>query len=235
MSSKIFVYEEPDISVISSADSSLRVVDDTQSITIYEEPEPQLELVSAINSPLRLFEETQVITLFEPGPRGAKGDKGDRGETGFSGAGEPFFVITSGSLYATTASLAIFAGFSSSLSPYTSNTPFDLGSTNNSWRNVYVSESIFIVKNGVNLVSIRGSENTVEIGQSRITTSSFGFSNSTVINRLANNQQTFLIQSASISTSFNSDGVFVLPDFQYLPTLAIGGLIKSGSNLFFGI
>jgi len=207
----------------------------SSKIFVYDEIEPELQVVAGSNSSLKIYDESKIITIYEPGPRGTKGERGERGETGFSGAGEPFFVITSGSLFATTASLAIFAGFSSSLSPYAPNTPFDLGSTNNSWRNVYFSESIFIVKNGVNLVSIRGSENTVEIGQSRITTSSFGFSNSTVINRLSNNQQTFLIQSASVSTSFNSDGVFVLPDFQYLPTLAIGGLIKSGSNLFFGI
>ena len=207
----------------------------SSKIFVYDECDPELQVVAGSNSSLKIYDEVKVITIYEPGPRGTKGEQGERGETGFSGAGEPFFVITSGSLYATTASLAIFAGFSSSISPYAPNTPFDLGSTNNSWRNVYFSESIFIVKNGVNLVSIRGSENTVEIGQSRITTGSFGFSNSTVINRLANDQQTFLIQSASVSTSVNSDGVFVLPDFQYLPTLAIGGLIKSGSNLFFGI
>ena len=207
----------------------------SSKIFVYDEIEPELQVVAGSNSSLKIYDESKIITIYEPGPRGTKGERGERGETGFSGAGEPFFVITSGSLFATTASLAIFAGFSSSLSPYAPNTPFDLGSTNNSWRNVYFSESIFIVKNGVNLVSIRGSENTVELGQSRITTSSVGFSNSTVINRLSNNQQTFLIQSASVSTSFNSDGVFVLPDFQYLPTLAIGGLIKSGSNLFFGI
>lgn len=207
----------------------------SSKIFVYDESEPELQIVSGPDSSLKVFGETQVITIFEPGPRGTKGDVGERGETGFSGAGEPFFVVTSGSLYATTASLAMFAGFSSSLFPYTSNTTFDLGSTNNAWRNVYVSESIFIVKNGVELVSIRGSENTVDIGQSRITTSSFGFVNSTVLNRVTNDQQTFSVQSASISTSFDRNGIFILPDFHYLPQFVVGGLIKSGSNLFFGI
>lgn len=175
------------------------------------------------------------VKIFDPGP---KGDKGDRGETGFSGAGEPFFVIVSGSLYGTTGSLAILADFSSSLIPYTgsnSMTTHALGSLTRPWRNVYLSESIFIVKNGVDLVSIRGSSNTVSIGQSQISTSSFGFDDIKIINRITNNQQTFQFISSSVSSSFNEEGVFTIPDFSFLPTPYEGGLIKSGSNLFFGI
>lgn len=207
-------------------------------IFVYEEnDEPKLDIVFGPDSSLCVFGEDPVVTIYEPGIQGAKGDKGDRGETGYSGAGEPFFVITSGSLYATTGSLAIFANFSSSLLPYTSSfgTTFDLGSQSSPWRNVYVSESIFIVKNNIHLVSIRGSENTIEIGDSRITTSSFGFDSIKNLTKIASDQQTFLVRSASVSTSFNSNGVFVLPDFNFLPPIVVGGLIKSGSNLFFGM
>ena len=176
----------------------------------------------------------RVVEIITEGPRGPRGIQGP---PGFSGAGEPFYVITSGSLYATTASLAILAHFSSSLLPWTgsfSQTAFDIGSLSHPWRSVYVSESIFIIKSGSVLVELKGSENTLEIGSSKISTSSFGFENN-VINRLSTDQQTLLVQSASVSMSFNSKGVFIIPEFEFLPPVYLGGLIESGSQLFVGL
>lgn len=203
-------------------------------VYVYEESFPDIEVVSGDDKSVQVYGEESVITLFEPGPQGPQGIQGP---PGFSGAGEPFYVIQSGSLYATTASLAILASFSSSLIPTTSSlsyNTFDLGSQNQSWRSLYVSESIYIVKSGSILVQLRGSENTLEIGQSKISTSSFGF-DTYILKRIANNQQTFLIQSASISHSINEEGVFAVGDFTNLPTPIPGGIIKSGSDFYLGI
>ena len=176
----------------------------------------------------------RIIEIYTEGPRG---QRGIRGETGYSGAGEPFYVVTSGSLYATTASLAILSSFSSSLIPSTGSyydTTHDLGSINQSWRRVYVSESIFIVKSGSVLVELRGSENTLEIGQSKITTSSFGF-DLPMFRRVSSTQQTMTVLSGSVSASFNLNGIFVVSEFNSLPSPVSGGIIKSGSAFFFGI
>lgn len=205
----------------------------TNKVYVYEESFPEIEVVSGPDKSLRIYGEDSVVRIYEPG---AQGPTGPQGPAGFSGAGEPFYVITSGSLYATTASLSILASFSSSLVPWTSSfnfTTMDLGSLQQSWRNVYVSESIFIVKSGSILVQLRGSENTLEIGQSKITTSSFGFDNY-ILKRIQSNQQTFLIQSASISHSINEEGVFSVGDFNNTPTPIPGGIIKSGSDFYFG-
>ena len=204
---------------------------------IFDETDPELELRSGLETTVIIHgnQFPEVVKIFE---QGIQGPPGPRGPQGYSGAGEPFYIITSGSLFATTSSLALFGSFSSSLVPWTGssyNTTFDLGNIRQPWRNVYVSESIFIVKNGANLVTLRGSENVLEVGQSQISTSSFGFDNFKTINRISSVQQTYLFASQSVSSSFNEYGVFVLPDFQYLPTVAVGGLIKSGSDLFFGI
>lgn len=203
-------------------------------VYVYEESFPEIEVVNGPDKSLRIYGEDSVVRIYEPG---AQGPIGPQGPAGFSGAGEPFYVITSGSLFGTTASLANFASFSSSILPWTSSfnfTTFDLGSLQQSWRNVYVSESIFIVKSGSILVQLRGSENTLEVGQSKVSTSSFGFE-TIVIKRITNNQQTFNIQSASISHSINEEGVFAVGDFDYLPTPIPGGIIKSGSDFYFGI
>lgn len=202
---------------------------------IFDEIEHDLEIRSGPEAVISIYGADEVTRIFEPGIQGPPGPIGPQG---YSGAGEPFFVITSASLYATTASLALFASFSSSLVPWTGssyNTTFDLGSNEQPWRRVYVLESIFIVKNGVNLVTLQGSENTLSIGTSQITTSSFGFDNLKNINRITSTQQTFLFTSQSVSSSFNESGIFVLPDFSTLPESVPGGLIKNGNNLFFGI
>lgn len=181
------------------------------------------------NSSLTVFnEENNVLTIYEPGP---KGDKGEQGPAGFSGAGEPFFVVRSGSLYASTASIALIGAFvSSSILPWSSS--FDLGSTSYPWKTVYVTESIFIIRNGQTFVTI--DKDKVQVSASLITTSSFGFE-TPVIQRITQNQQTFLIQSASVSSSINQEGVFSVGDFNYLPTPVPGAIIKSGSEFYFGI
>lgn len=154
--------------------------------------------------------EIQTIKVYEQGP---KGDKGDKGEPGFSGAGEPFYAIVTGEIYATTASIAINAFVSSSILPWSSS--FDLGSITNPWKNIYVSNSLFV-------------------GNSKITTSSFGFENYN-IQRISSTQEIFKIRSGSVSASFNNDGIFIVSEFNNLPNSYIGGLIISGGNLFVGL
>lgn len=203
-----------------------------RTITIFEEDVQVERVVDSYGIDIVDDGANKIIEIIAEGPRGPVGPQGP---AGFSGAGEPFYVITSGSLYATTASLANFAYFSSSLNPTTVGglTTFDLGGISNPWRRLYVSESIFIVKQGVGLVEIRGSENTVEIGHSKVSTGSFGFENA-IISRTATNQQTFQIASASVSMSFGDTGVFSVPAFGSLPSPVDGGLIMVGSDLYFG-
>lgn len=187
-------------------------------------------------SSLSVYNENNVITIFEQGP---KGDKGEQGPPGFSGAGEPFYVITSVSLYASTASLAILASISSSLFPWTSSlsaTDFDLGSQNHTWRRLYVSESIYFIKSGSILAQIQSNPGNIQIGNTVISTSSIGFVGSPVINYLGSEQQEFKIMSGSITGSMvNRDGVFSVGDFLTLPPVVPGGIAKSGSNFYFGI
>lgn len=207
-------------------------------IYVFEECEPNVEVRSLADADIKIYgDEETVVKIFEPG---LQGPRGLRGETGYSGAGEPFYIITSASLYATTASLALFGSFSSSLLPWTSSSgtsTFDLGSIYAPWRRIYASESINISGPSGQLISIYGSANAINVGQSQITTSSFGFNTgaTTIIKSITNNQQTYIFTSASVSSSFNENGVFILPDFDTLPTAYNGGLIKSGSELFFGI
>ena len=201
----------------------------SDKVFIYEKCDPEIQIISGEDSLLKIYGEDSVVRIYEPGPQGRPGDQGP---PGFSGAGEPFFVVQQGILYASTASIAVNAFISSSLTPWSGG--FDLGTTANPWKTVYVSESIFIIKNGATLVQLRGSENTLEIGQSKITTSSFGFEQQ-VITRISSNHQTFRIQSASYSSSIDATGIFSVADFQYLPEPVSGGIIKSGSNFFFGI
>lgn len=191
---------------------------------------------SVDGSGLTIFDDgaNRVVQVIAEGPRGPIGPQGP---AGFSGAGEPFYVITSGSLYATTSSLSLMAFISSSILPWTGSNgqcTFDLGSVRHPWRGVYVSESIFIIKSGSVLVELKGSSNTLEIGQSSITTSSFGFE-FPLFSRRASDQQTMSIRSASVSVSFDSDGAFLIPSFDYLPTPKLGALFVSGSDLYVGL
>lgn len=56
-----------------------------------------------------------------------------------------------------------------------------------------------------------------------------------ILSNISNDQQIFLIQSASVSASFTSNGVFHVSEFSYLPTVIPGGIIKSGSDFYFGV
>lgn len=188
------------------------------------------------NSTLSVFsEDSNVLTIYEKGP---KGDRGDQGPAGFSGAGEPFYVITSGSLYATTASLAILANISSSLLPWTSSlsrTDYDLGSQNHTWRRLYVSESIYFIHSGSIYAQIQSSPGNIQIGNTIVATSSVGFVGSPVIAYLNSGQQEFKITSGSLTGSMvNRQGVFIVGDFTNLPDSVPGAIAKSGSNFYLG-
>lgn len=200
-----------------------------RTLTIYEEDIIVDRIVDS--SGIDIFDDgaNRIIEIFAEGPRGPIGPQGP---AGFSGAGEPFYVITSGSLYATTASLAFLATISSSLVPWGST--FDVGSTANPWRSVYVSESIVIIKSGSVLATIKASPDTIEIGQSKISTSSFGFDNP-VLSRISGDQQTLVMKSGSVSMSFDSSGLFNIPVFSYTPSISVGSLFVSGSELFIGL
>lgn len=188
------------------------------------------------NSSLSVFSESpNVLTIYEKGP---KGDRGDQGPAGFSGAGEPFYVITSGSLYATTASLALLANISSSLLPWTSSlssTDYDLGSQNHTWRRLYVSESIYFISSGSIFTQIQSNPGNIQIGNTIVSTSSLGFISSPVINYLSSGQQEFKITSGSLTGSMvNRQGLFMVGDFQSLPESVPGSIAKSGSNFYLG-
>lgn len=202
---------------------------------IFDEDNTNVVNQDSVSTLYQCDDEDRVLIVYEGGP---KGDKGEQGPPGFSGAGEPFYVITSGSLYGTTASLAIFADFSSSLTPWTSSlsyTDFDIGSVQKPWRRVYVSESIYFIKSGSELVNIKANPGNIQIGNTIIATSSFGFVSAPVIEEITSGQQEFKITSGSLTGSMvNKQGVFIVGDFNYLPTSVPGGIIKSGSDFFLG-
>lgn len=205
-------------------------------IIVFEETEPIVEIRSGQDSYTNIYDVTEVVKIFEPG---LQGPKGERGERGYSGAGEPFYIITSGSLYGTTGSLAIFSTFSSSLIPQTSSngfTTFNLGSISSPWNTLYVSESVVFSKGGNSQVTLVGGENRINIGYTTIETSSIGYDNVKNIQRLSSTQQTYIFRSGSVSSSFDETGILVLPEFDTLPTNApVGGIIKSGNNIYLGI
>ena len=197
---KVYIYDEDNI-----------------RINVYEESPSEIHLINEDPS----FE---IIRIYEPGPQGPRGLDGTAQIPNlvvtsseqinyYSVQNAPFYPIVSGSLFGSTSSFAFFGTFSSSLLPWSSS--FDLGSLQNPWKNVYVSNSLFV-------------------GNSKITTSSFGFDDF-VIKRLATDQTTLILKSGSISASFSESGIFIIPDFNYLPNITRGGLIVSGSDLLVGI
>jgi len=86
----------------------------------------------------------------------------------------------------------------------------------------------------VNVEIIPG-QNYIDIGNSRIGTSSIGFGNESVITRNGDTYWKFNIRSGSVSASFNDAGVFSIGDYQYLPPPTEGGLIKFGNDFYIGI
>lgn len=191
-----------------------------------------------------------VVSVSSPGP---SGPKGDTGATGLSGAGEPFYAIVTGSLYATSASIAIFAGISSSLVPYTSSMVpgFDLGTLTSPWRSLYVStQSIHFVSGGSVLASVGAVSGFVAIGESRIGTSSFGFSSEIITNRgsyidtrftgslsitIDGTHDAVTVSSQSMDyITIDDKGIFIFGQFSYLPTPVPGGMIFSGSDFYLG-
>jgi len=98
-------------------------VSEYKKILIFDEIEPTVQSERAYDGQIDIYGQSETVVIYEPGPRGSVGPQGPQG---FSGAGEPFFVIQSGSLYATTASIAFGAYISSSLLPWSGG--FDIGS-----------------------------------------------------------------------------------------------------------
>jgi len=207
------------------------------SVTIAEQP---LHLSVFENS----FGVVQVSSI------GPSGPKGDTGQTGLSGAGEPFYAIISGSLYATTASLAILAGISSSLVPSAAN-GFDLGSVSAPWRSLYLgTSSLHFVANGQILSTITVEPGYVVIGDVRIGSESFGFGQDIITMRgdyvdtrytgslhLTSDGTNDVITVSSQSANYltvDSKGVVVFGSFSYLPTPVTGGIIFSGSDFYIG-
>lgn len=194
-------------------------------ITIFEEGISLAD--NSISNVISIFndEESGIIKIYEPGPQGPRGEQGVQG----AGASEPFYLVRNG-FYASSGSIAVNAFISSSWLPWSSS--FDLGSLNYPWKNVYVTESIQLIHSGSVFLNI--TKNSIQFSQSIITTSSFGFDNY-ILKRISSDQQIFQIQSSSVSTSINNQGVFAVPDFSYLPTAVPGAIIKSGSDYYFGI
>lgn len=185
-----------------------------------------------------------VVEVTSFGPSGPRGEKGD---PGFSGAGEPFYAIVTGNLYATTASIAILADISSSLVPYTG---FSLGTLVAPWNSLFVSSSISFAHSGSILATIEAEDGYVVVGNSRIGTSSFGFSTEIIRDHtsyvdilytgslgVSSNGLVDIAVFSSQSTDYvtvNKRGVFVLGEFSNLPTPVYGGVIFSGSDLYVG-
>lgn len=143
-----------------------------------------------------------VIYIYDQGKRG---QTGPQGPPGYSGAGEPFFVITSGSLYATTASIAILASISSSLIPLTGSGYFNIGASNSPWNNVYLTGSIYI--NSIPVIQYMS----------------------------ADQQKFLITSASITASAINERGVFITSNFNFLPPPVTGGIIKSGSDFFVGI
>lgn len=201
-----------------------------RKILIFDEIEPTIQTEKANDGQIDIYGQNELVVIYEPGPRGSVGPQGPQG---FSGAGEPFFVIQSGSLYATTASIAFGAYISSSMVPWSGG--FNIGSLEYPWNKLYLSSSLTFAKNGITDVEINPGPHYIDIGNTRITTSSIGFGIDPVIMRIADTYWKFNIRSGSTSASFNDSGVFAIGDYQYLPPPAEGGLIKFGNDFYIGI
>jgi hypothetical protein len=147
-------------------------------------------------------ERDNVIYIYD---RGKRGEVGPQGPPGYSGVTEPFYVITPGSLYGVTASLAIFGQFSSSLNPFTGSSYFDIGSNKAPWQNLFLTGSIYI-------------SNTPVI--QRVTT---------------DQQRFMIISASITASEVNGNGVFKTGNFNHLPPPVEGGIIKFGNDFFIGI
>jgi hypothetical protein len=190
----------------------------SKTLVVFEE-DIQLQKVVTQES-VSVYDEksSNVVTIYAPGP---KGDKGEQGPPGYSGAGEPFFVITQGSMYATTASIAIKAFISSSVLPYEDGW-FSLGDYNKRWDSLYLSESLFIITDNGSSATITGTY--------------IKYNNTKVLQAVNESQQVFLISSGShTGSAVNNDGVFIIGNFGYTPPPVIGGLLKSGSDFYIGV
>lgn len=214
-----------------------------------------------INNSVTVQEQNTAVTVNESSVQvitvagGLRGPTGPQGPVGLSGAGEPFYALITGSLYATSASLSIFGYISSSILPYSSSgggiTSFSLGSVERPWHSLYVgTSSIHFVHNQEILASIGAIDDYVAIGDSRIGTASFGFTSTIITKRSSfadidytgsltvhTDGTSDIIAASSQSTDYwkvNTRGIVVFGEFTYLPTPVPGGMIFSGSSFYIG-
>lgn len=196
-----------------------------------------------------------IIRVIDAGPTGRPGDRGSDG-SGIST--EPFVAIITGSLYYTTASISFQSTISSSLIPYTGSngiTSFGLGSISNPWLNMFIStaSSVNFVDAGEILATLSGGRNKISIGNTFLSTSSFGFDATPIIIRnsstdarlyLTGSMEVIGDGSTSIirirsgsfeSATIDSEGVLRLGQFEYMPAPRVGGLIFSGSNFYIAL
>lgn len=212
--------------------------------------DPNFGSVTITEQPLQLSVFESSFGVVQVSTYGPSGPKGDTGQTGLSGAGEPFYAIISGSLYATTASLAIIGSISSSLIPSAAN-GFDLGSVTAPWRSLYLgTSSLHFVANNQILSTITVEPGYVVIGDVRIGSESFGFGQDIITMRgnyvdmqytgslhLTSDGTNDIVTITSQSTNYvtvDSRGVMVFGSFTSLPTPITGGIIFSGSDFYIG-
>tara|TARA_R110000822_G_scaffold25937_5_gene78466 strand:+ start:8067 stop:8762 length:696 start_codon:yes stop_codon:yes gene_type:complete len=221
---------------------------DARVITVYDSPQPVINIIKE-NDNIAAF------TVIESGVAGRNGDDGAKGDKGDVGDSPPFFLISGTTNWATTSSIAFLSTISSSLLPAThiSNTSnYNLGSTTNPWKSLYVGTgSIHFVDSTGIISTVSATNNSIYIGSSLISTSSYGFTNNPIIidrsigvdivntgslELQTSNRDVLVIRSGSIVThKIDNKGRLIFNNFNELPSSISGAIAHSGSSFYFGI
>ncbi len=218
-----------------------------------EADEGQLILSTPTDNNMIVITEQSIPQIVEVSSPGIQGPRGPAG----SGISEPFAPVISGRLYDSTASISVNASISSSWIPQTGSngllTTFSLGSILAPWKSLFVaSQSSIIFSDGqTNLVSMSAGLGYIQVGTSKITTSSFGFSTYEIIKNMSTYVDVIVTGSINVKSDgthspitatsqskeyfkVNESGLLILGEFTYTPTAVSGGIFYSASNWYVG-